>query len=482
MNNGSNGKRINKGEYSFFKKHYLEFWSVFLLMIIVLSLLKTYFSNFCFYKNTVFGINSSEITLIVFLIVEIIFFINAHKISHFAGTITFTIFIYFLVNICLTNDSLNNFFGIFTIFLVSIYIYKSDFARRLKSKLQNSPDNFIRRIATEQEYFILAIAIAIIALIGLSVSMNHFPFTKLGSSILDISFTLIAGFFSVLIYFKIEDKTKSLSDYMNKFIKIVGDARDGDTIYIIGPTLFVGQEFHQNLHKKYKQCLFGKIGRVRFVIANLNFNETKMSQDIGDGSKNQKQIAMDNWVLSIESCREQSPIIKPRKFFKEQYEQIEEAIGGFGNLIEGYSNRNPGLFYFHEIYVPFRADNIDQESLERNIKHHCNLIKFYIELIERINTDNNYEANNLIIKHLNWDYYYHPKTSIGNETAINHSNFFAVANITQGDYYIGQFIVNSNKVHEFHGSSFRNENISEQMQQMLDGFITKYEYNESTTP
>lgn len=366
-----------------------------------------------------------------------------------------------------------------SLFLLSIYSYKSNLASYLKRRLENIPHNFVRTIATEQEYFNVAIILAIVTIISLTLLMNNLSNEDLGSTILDISYTMIGVFFSVLIYFKIEDKTKSLSDYMNKFIRILEDSKMGDKIYIIGPTLFVGQEFHRSLHEKYKKCLFDRIGEMQFIIANLNFAQNQLydSSKSNDSekrfSKNQKEI--DKCVIDIKECGKSTSINKTGDY-KKISNKFNTALKKFEKLLDSYSNKEEkGLFTFHEIYVPFRNSDIDQASLEFNISHHCKLINFYNELMKRIHTaDCTIESK---FNHLDWKYYDNPDITSEKKSSKGYSNFFAVANIDQGDYYIGQFIVTNNKVHEFHGTSFKNVNISIQMDSMLDGFIKQHLYN-----
>lgn len=464
--------------------------SLILLTIIVLVRFEVCVLNINLIHLTIFNISSFIIITLIFLVILLILFIKLSSITHFLGIVNCLIFGFLVSFIFKTDDYWYNWLSLFSFILVSIYVYKSNCARFLKNFLQNSPDNFVRTIATEQEYFLLAIAIATLSLIVLSILMNDLPNTDFGSTVIDIVFTMIGGFFSVLIYFKIDDKTKSLGDYMNKLIRILEDSRKDDEIYIISPTLFVGQEYHQNLHNKFKKYLFERIGIVTFRIANLYFDkkalyEENIEIESGEDKIKVNQTVVNQWFTDIKGCRTITTFKNPQKC-KEIINKLECALNNFQKLLDKYSNNKKGLFSFHEIYVPFNDIDLDQTTLEMNICHHCKLIAFYKELLKKFGPDDDAinimihpksgESNNKsTIKFLKWDYYDDPNLKIEYKSSKGYSNFFAVANITQGDYYIGQFIVNSNKVHEFHGTSFKNINISTQMKQMLDEFIRTYE-------
>ena len=388
------------------------------------------------------------------------------------------------------------FVSLITLPLLFYYVYKSQLASILKKYLDNTPYNIIRAIATEKEYFNLAIILAVVTLVILTLLMNDLKNQKLGSAILDISYTIIGGFFSVLIYFKIEDKTISLRDYMNKFIKILDNSKEKDLIYIIAPTLFVGQEYHNRLHEKFKRTLFERIGKVRFVIANLSFEESELVKNQNDISVNGKSLRVDDemlnsWINNIKKC---SNITSDTENVDELIENKKDGLKNFISLLDCYSGLRLGLFSFHTTFVPIN-EGLTQRALVINIEHHLKLISFYKELTIKAAKFKMFQDRTTIFKNLNWLYYKRPeytKSEIDNlknqelfdksdwesalkETKLTKSaNFFAIANITQGDYYIGQFRVFDNKIHEFHGTSFENKNISKQMETMLNGFIDEY--------
>lgn len=407
-----------------------------------------------------------------------------------------SLFLAFTINSKISDlDIYYTFFCLVTLLLLFHYIYKSKFASVLKNYIDTTPYNFIRAFATEKEYFNMAVIFAVVSLVILTLLMKDFKYEQFGTAFLDISYTIIGGFFSILIYYKIEDKTISLGDYMNKFIKILENADERNEIYIVSPTLFVGQEFYGRLHEKYKQTLLNKIGKVNLTIANLSFNKEVLSSEncdilIDGNNVNVNDNMLNTWMEDIKKF---SNVSGTASDIDELIINKNTSVSNFECLFERYSGENLGLYSFHSAFVPIKRHGLSPIDLQNNIEHHLKLTSFYKELLIKAKTENSSYTR---FKFLNWLYFQKPEytksyitssekngdikeevDNLLNKTIIEKkqsSNFFAVANISKGEYYIGQFHVSSNKAHEFRGTSFINTNISKQMQEMLDGFINEY--------
>lgn len=448
-------------------------------------------------------INWSKILIILLLGILCVFqFLSEERLKQHNWRILVTflilvnsLFLAFTINSKISDlDIYYTFFCLITLLLLFHYIYKSKFGSVLKNYIDTTPYNFIRAFATEKEYFNMAVIFAVVSLVILTLLMKDFKYEQFGTAFLDISYTIIGGFFSILIYYKIEDKTISLGDYMNKFIKILENAEDGNEIYIVSPTLFVGQEFYGRLHEKYKQTLLNKIGKVKLTIANLSFNMDVLSSKECSITIDENVVNVNDNVLNtwMENIKKFSNVSSTSPDNENLFNNKNKSVVNFECLFKHYSGNNLGLYSFHSAFVPIKRDGLSPIDLQNNIEHHLKLTSFYNELLIKAKTVNSTYTN---FKLLNWLYCQKPEYTIskikilkkeGNDikdeinnllkTTIleNSSNFFAVANISKGEYYIGQFHVSSNKAHEFRGTSFINTNISKQMKEMLDGFIKEY--------
>lgn len=449
-------------------------------------------------------INWSKILIILLLSILFVFqFLSEERLKQHNWRILVTflilvnsLFLAFTINSKISDlDIYYTFFCLITLLLLFHYIYKSKFGSVLKNYIDTTPYNFIRAFATEKEYFNMAVIFAVVSLVILTLLMKDFKYEQFGTAFLDISYTIIGGFFSILIYYKIEDKTISLGDYMNKFINILENADEGNKIYIVSPTLFVGQEFYGRLHEKYKQTLLNKIGKVNLKIANLSFNINEFSKDNCNITIDGSTVTVNDNLINtwMENINKFSNVSNNSSENEALLQNKDVSVKYFECLFKHYSGENLGLYSFHSAFVPIKRNGLTPIDLQNNIEHHLKLTSFYKELLIKASIEKNMSTN---FEFLNWLYFQKPEYTQSYITSENNgnniieevknllkttiieknqsSNFFAVANISKGEYYIGQFHVSSNKAHEFRGTSFINTNISKQMQEMLDGFIKEY--------
>ena len=401
-----------------------------------------------------------------------------------------------------TLNFIYNVIGILSVSLSTVLLFKSNFANYIRNKSQTETNRFIRKVAGNNEYFIVVIIILILTPIFLTFLVNDLFVQKFHGSFLGISYTVVGIFITSLIYFKLKDKTTTLKEYLNTVIDILEFSSKGDTVYIIGPTLFVGHEYYRRLHNRYKHLLFEKIQSVNFVIANLYFNTMIIEKIATKDIKGFLSIVREGRKLESNKIpKEQEKIMNDRRIAIEEFKKVISP-----------KEYDAALFHFHDIYFPLQIEGHDQYTLEINTEHHLELIFFYKDLLDHISKKKDVDTKtetektpkaekvqesnpvepNTDLKFLNWFYFNKPlftntyiklpKNKIGKKELerarlFNNrspSNFFAVANISRGHYYIGQYKILNERNHEFHGTSFVNKNISAQMEKLLKEFIEEY--------
>ncbi len=373
---------------------------------------------------------------------------------------------------------LYNVISIFSFFLLIILFYKSKFANYIKKKSLDTPNTFLRKIANNNEYFIVAIIIIILTPIFLTFLINDLLKEQVHSSFLGVSYTLVGVFVTSLIYFKLKGKTTTLKEYMDELISILESSKEGDKIYIIGPTLFIGHEYSKRLHKSLKNILFEKIEqKVEFVVANLSIQREELTKI----SDNDKSTFLKNIKYGFKK------VSNLENSEHDEYENAKNFLFIKNLLQKETEKEKKGLFDFHWKYLDFINDKAKDE--ERVAIHYYDLISFYQKLCSKINA----QYNGSEIRELHWNYYNKPylnQSFVDSQSILNKqqkratkpngpfkSNFFAVANITQGQYFFGQYKIYDDRDQEFHGTVFENRYIGSQMDTLLDEFIKGYPKN-----
>ncbi len=248
-----------------------------------------------------------------------------------------------------------------------------------------------------------------------------------------LSFLAIA--ISSRIYFEVKNKGKNFEEFISIIeSQFINNSQNGEKLYIILPTFFIGWHNSKYFHKKF-------INSIKEIARNKE-------KELHLGMLSFKDICLNSKITEIEELK--------NKLDKGLNTDMNKDF--FACLAS--LNDKSLLFKFHDKWYMNKNPNDHKNRLDFTLK----LLNHLKELNElAIDLDSNFE-----IKHLNKDYFFKIEDEKGK---ITNSDFFMFANINSKNYFFGDFIINDQEEIKFNSTNFSVNNIENQIKSFFNDFI-----------
>jgi uncharacterized membrane protein len=258
----------------------------------------------------------------------------------------------------------------------------------------------------------IIIVVCIIAIVIHIVCHNpnggiEFSFFNLVSFLL----CLFSIYLTSRVYFEIEkEKTTSLDEYLERLTDIIINSKENDEVLIIAPTIVLGQTHKNNSYTKegYLDEILRFLEKGKIIFALLDFD----------------YLGFNSFTVNTSLTNGNSTITY--------------------NISASDDSKRTLSDYHFETWKLYEKDELDKRMTKlQNVL--LNLKSKTKATFIRLNAE-----------------MYHINTS--DYTRSN--GFFAIANFSEGMYYMGNFNV-IGKIHKFQGTYFENKHITTQMRHML---------------